>query len=102
MNRKERRRSAAQNRAMAKIGRLAFREEGSMWNAYYALSDTMEGALFLGSIAMAAISDHPERQQAFMDLMRAFVADIIEEKCGIRPEMPGAEPAPEHERAGRA
>ena len=102
MNRAERRRIDAQNAKRKKVGRVAFREEGPMWTAYYALNDTMDDALLLGSIAMAAVVDHPERRQAFMDLMSGFVADIIENKCGIRPEMPGAEPAPEHERAGRA
>lgn len=101
MNRHERRKAAVENK-MQKIGRLAFREEGSMWNAYYARTDTMKDALLIGSIAMAAIVENDERKQIFMDLMREFVADIIEEKCGIRPEMPGAVPAPEHERAGRA
>lgn len=87
---------------MQKIGRLAMRQEGHFWNAYYALPDTMDKALPLGSIAMAAIIDHPERKEAFMALMREFVADIIEEKCGIRPVMPGPTPAPEHERAGHS
>lgn len=87
---------------MQQIGRLAMRQEGPFWNAYYALPDTMDKALPIGSIAMAAIVDHPERKQAFMGLMREFVADIIEKKCGVRPFMPGPQPAPEHERSGNA
>lgn len=85
---------------LKQIGRLAMRHEGDFWNAYYAQPDTMKGALFLGSIAMAAIVDQSARKDAFMALMREFVADIIEEKCGVRPVMPGAVPAPEHERSG--
>ena len=33
---------------MAEIGRLAMRHEGNFWNAYFALPDTMEGAIPLG------------------------------------------------------
>jgi hypothetical protein len=87
---------------LVKVGRLAFREEGRMWNAYYALADTMAGALPLGSIALAAVRDHPERKATFMNLMREAVGDIIEEKSGIRPEWRDPEVAPQHERAGSA
>lgn len=84
------------------IGRLALREEGSTWCAYYALADTMEGAVFLGSIRMGAVVNNPDRKQAFMDLMRDLVADILEEKTGARPTWGGAKSAPEHERSGNA
>lgn len=84
----------------AQVGRLAMREEGENWVAYYAQTGTMEGAIFLGSIRMGAITRHPERKQAFMDLMRELVADLIEEATGIRPKWGGPERAPEHERAG--
>ena len=83
------------------IGRLAMRVEGDDWRAYYALNDTMEGALPLGSIRMAIVSI-PARKQAFMDLMRDAVADIIEEKVGARPSWGDAKRAPEHERAAPA
>jgi hypothetical protein len=87
-----------------KIGRLAMRHEGTMWNAYYAESDTMEGALLLGSIAMAFVGkDHLDRKLAFMAMMQDAVADLIEEKIGQRPTWPeGAKPAPESERGGHA
>jgi hypothetical protein len=81
------------------IGRLALRVEGDFWNAYYALSDTMEDAVFLGSVAMAAVQD-PERKAAFMALMREFVADILEAQTGERPFF-GVRPAPHHERGGQ-
>ncbi len=83
------------------IGRLALRVEGDNWCAYYALAGTMDGALPLGSIRMA-IACIPARKQAFMDLMRDAVADIIEEKVGVRPSWGGPERAPEHERTGSA
>ena len=89
-----------------KIGRLALREEGENWSAYYALPDTMEGALFLGSIRMGAVAGvsvgNKARKQAFMDLMRDLVDDIIEEKTGIRPSWGEPERAPESERAGHS
>ncbi len=87
---------------LKKIGRLAMRQEGDNWVAYYALEDTMEGAIFLGSIVMKAVYPNKERKNAFMDMMRDIVADIIEENTGVRPEWGGAEAAPEHEKAGRA
>lgn len=84
-----------------KVGRLAMRHEGASWNAYYAMPGTMEGAIPLGSIAMRFVVNNPERKQAFMDMMRDAVSDLIEETTGHRPSWPeGAHAAPEHERAG--
>jgi len=86
---------------LSQIGRLAMRQEGGNWNAYYAMPDSMEGAIFLGSIRMGAVVGHADRKKAFMDLMRGIVTDIIEEKTGHRPEWPDEPtPAPEHERSG--
>lgn len=85
-----------------KIGRLSMRHEGRMWNAYYAMPDTMKGALHLGSIAMRFVAD-PERKTAFMDMMREALSDLIEEQTGQRPTWPeGIQSAPEHERAGHS
>lgn len=84
------------------IGRLAMRQEGGNWTAYYALMGTMDDAIFLGSIKMGAIMNNKERKAAFMDMMRDIVADIIEDKTGARPDWGGETAAPEHERAGRA
>jgi hypothetical protein len=85
-----------------KIGRLALREEGTNWNAYYAMPGTMDGAIPLGSIRLATVLGRPERKEAFMTLMREIVADIIEQSVGVRPTWGGPENAPEHEHAGRA
>lgn len=83
-----------------KIGRLALRHEGANWNAYYALPGTMDGAIFLGSIAMRFVQDIG-RKNAFMEMMREAVSDLIEEQTGQRPTWPeGVQAAPEHERAG--
>jgi len=85
---------------IAKIGRLAMRHEGTNWNAYYAMPDTMEGAIPIGSITMRFV-DNPERKKAFMDFMREAVSDLIEETTGHRPTWPdGPQSAPERERSG--
>lgn len=89
------------NENLAQVGRLALRHEGDLWNAYYALPDTMEKPIFLGSIRMGAVTTSPARKQAFMDLMRDVVSDIIEQTTGIRPTWGGPRTAPEHERAGQ-
>ena len=102
MNRKERRRNAAEKKKMSKMGRLALRHEGSMWNAYYALPDTMKDAIPIGSISMRAVEGHPIRRQQFLEMMSEFVADIIGEEFGVRPAMNTPEPAPESERSGHA
>jgi hypothetical protein len=85
-----------------KIGRLAMRVEGKNWNAYYALNGTMEGSVYLGSIAMRFVQD-PVRKHTFMMLMRDAVSDILEEITGQRPTWPdGIQPAPDHERFGNS
>ena len=78
---------------MAKVGRLAMRQEGAFWNAYYAMPGTMEGATLLGSIAMWFIAGNAERKSAFMDFMRDAVSDLIEEETGQRPTRPTMKPA---------
>lgn len=85
------------------MGRLAMRVEGDLWVAYYALPDTMDDALFLGSIQMAFVQDESAKQ-IFMALMRDAVSLILKEETGENPEWPDpfGRPAPNHERAGRA
>ena len=85
------------------VGRLAMRVEGEFWNAYYALPNTMEGALLLGSIRMAFVEDFSAKQ-IFMALMRDAVSAIIKAQTGIDAAWPDPDgiPAPQHERAGRA
>lgn len=81
-------------------GRLALRREGKVWVAYYAMPDTMEDAIPLGSIQMHFVLANVERKDAFVALMMDCVADIIEEMTGNRPTWPdGPHPAPEHERS---
>jgi hypothetical protein len=82
------------------VGRLAFRVEGNTWVAYYALPDTMDGALVLGSIKMALVEDKI-RKRIFMDLMKNAVGDFLEGKFGPI-ESWNEQPAPESERSGSA
>lgn len=85
-----------------KVGRLAMRQEGENWNAYYALPDTMEGAIFLGSIKLQFVQTQ-ERKDAFLGFMRECMSDLMEELFGDRPTWPdGPQPAPEHERSGHS
>jgi hypothetical protein len=67
------------------------------------ISLALEGTVRLGSIRMAAIVDKPERQHAFMDVMRDFASEILKEVIGVRPAWPNPpHAAPEHERAGNS
>ena len=83
---------------MKEVGRLAMRVEGDDWVAYYALPDTMEGALRLGAVKMAIVSGGPrqiERKWVFMGLMREAVADFLEARSGVRPDFNEPVAAPE-------
>jgi hypothetical protein len=85
------------------IGRLAFRVEGEMWNAYWAPRQTsMDGAILIGSIRLNAVTDKPARKDAFIRLMRESFSDAVREIVGVSPSWGAPESAPEHERAGRA
>ena len=86
-----------------KVGRLALRQEGENWNAYYAMPESMEGAIWLGSIKLKFVPAGSARYAAFLSLMRECLADVIEETFGARPTFPdGVQPAPDNERAGNA
>lgn len=87
---------------MKEMGRMAFREEGRNWNAYYATPGTMKDAIFIGSINLRFVED-ASRRQIFMSLMQEAVGDLIEEITGARPTWPkGPQPAPESERSGNS
>jgi hypothetical protein len=82
-----------------KVGRLALRADGDLWRAFYAMPDTLDNALFLGSIKLGLVSNNENQKMAFMKLMQDAVADILEKVSGERPTYPdGPQPAPEHER----
>lgn len=69
-----------------KAGRLVLREEGEFWNAYYALPETMEDAVLLGSIRMRIVARSEEAKGAFMSLMAAAISEGLREFTGKQPE----------------
>lgn len=82
-------------------GRLAFRHEGNLWNAYWALPDSMAGAVLLGSINFNLLNDRVKT--AFMAAIKLAVSDLFQDEWGVRPEWPNPpRPAPESERGGNA
>lgn len=78
------------------VGRLALREEGDKWVAYYARPDTMEDAVWLAEIHRSIVQN-PARKNQFRDLMQDVIADILETATGRRPTWTGPILAPEHE-----
>jgi len=58
--------------------RLAMRKEGDKWNAYVAKKDTMEGAIWVGSIALRFVEDK-KRRDAFIELMSSALGEVIKE-----------------------
>jgi hypothetical protein len=82
------------------VGRLAFRVEGDKWTCYYAQPNTMEGAIWMGSVMMSIVEDK-ERKQAFMGLMRDALQDLLED-MGKKVESWNTQTAPESERSGSA
>lgn len=78
--------------------RIAFRSEGSDVNAYFALGDTMEGAVLIASIRRGALNAAPGAFEDYQALMRKIVnaisGDLFVEFQTI--------PAPENERTGNA
>ena len=82
--------------------RLALRREGSFWNAYLALANTMDGAKLIGSIAIGAATKNPEIKAAFMAVMQQVVSDAITDVTGATPDTWHTEPAPESERSGHS
>lgn len=85
---------------LAQVGRVAFRIEGANWNAYWALPDSMRGAVFIASTRFAVVDGKPDRKREFMAFVRAAISDIFFEQYGDRPQWPEPEgrAAPDHER----
>lgn len=68
------------------IGRLALRREGKWWAAYYAMPDTMNGALPLGRIRMGILyltfpNPTPCWGDATRLLLRLFRADHLRQRA---------------------
>jgi hypothetical protein len=83
------------------IGRLAFRQEGGMWNAYWAPNqNNMDKALLIGSIRLSTVEG--KIREDFMDLMKASFDNIVKDRLGRKPTWSKPRPAPESERGGNA
>jgi len=82
--------------------RLAMRAEGNKWTAYCASADTMEGAIWMGSIAMGIVGTSNERRRAFIDLMKDALNDFLEDRYGQVGVDWITQDAPESERSGTA
>lgn len=83
----------------SQIGRLKARVEGDWWVFRYELEPGTE--VTLGQVHMSTVQ-RPERKQNVLALFSTMVEDIVEDATGHRPEFGTCQPAPEHERSGRA
>jgi hypothetical protein len=81
--------------------RLALRSEGDWINAYIALTDTMEGALPLGSLHRTLAAD-AGLWGAWKALMTEATVHMLETVIGVTPDKMIEQPAPESERSGNA
>lgn len=78
--------------------RIAFRSEGDVVNAYFALGETMEGALLIASIKRGALNNTPGAFEDFQALMRKIVNTVTDGAFDAFATIP----APENERTGNA
>jgi hypothetical protein len=78
--------------------RLALRVDGAMWNAYVAPLQTMEHAIWIGSIRLKLVENDPRRKEQFMGLMKDCLKDTLKE-IGVEVERWNEQTAPEHERS---
>ena len=81
--------------------RLAIRKEGEFVNAYLAQSDSMEGAVLLGSIRRTILERDDSIWEKWKKLMTDAVSNAIHDQFDQRPTFE-EQRAPEHERAGEA
>lgn len=82
------------------FGRIAFRVEGELWCAYYAKTDTMDGAIFIGSIRLAFVQK-PENKNKFKQFIQDGVEETLKE-LGHTVKQWNHQTAPEHECGGNA
>lgn len=82
--------------------RLAMREEGGMWNAYVATTGTMDGAILIGSAAIAPLKANPDLKDRFMRLMQDVMADTIKRTTGATATNWTVRQAPVTDRGGKA
>lgn len=94
--------STGQPKRGVEAGRLALRVEGEYWEAYFATTETMEGAIHLGSIRIALVEQNYDLKEAFMEAMKQAVAFLLEEATGAKPSWLTPRRAPERDRSGSA
>jgi len=70
------------------IGRLTFRVEDDLMVARYALPDTMDGALFLGALALP-IARVPRFKAVFVKMMQDALERILLDSAGVKPTWDG-------------
>ncbi|HMF28651.1 MAG TPA: hypothetical protein VKE42_07755 [Candidatus Cybelea sp.] len=80
--------------------RLAFRVEGNKWTAYAAKQGTMDGAIWMGAVAIGIV-ENDELKRRFMDIMKDFFLEFLKER-GIEVDYWSEDQAPESERTGNA
>lgn len=78
------------------VGRLAFRVEGDFWKVYYTQTNSMDDALFLGSVAMRFVEIEEAREQ-FMEFMKTQLVHAFDELFDATHEWTEL-PVPAHER----
>lgn len=83
---------------LREMGRLALRDEGEFWVAYYAKPNTMDGAIKLGSIRLHLIKENEELRSEFMTMMKNTVSASIETITGKSAIWTNERIAPGHER----
>lgn len=81
--------------------RIAIRAEGSMVNAYWARTETMEGAELVASISRELAESDRAIFDSFRLLMEACSIVLARVRLGAATTVVEVTPAPEHERAGR-
>jgi hypothetical protein len=83
---------------MQNAGRIALRVEGDFYNAYYALPDSMKGAIFIGCIRVALIKNDEVRRMQFLDFVRAAIEELLKDRGhnivwgGEQPALEGGKP----------
>jgi hypothetical protein len=82
--------------------RLAMRVEGPWWVAYFAKTETMDGAIEIARFQMTVARVDSVRD-AVLDLVQAMARALVKDIAGLG-EIADFEisKAPEHERAGRS
>jgi len=85
---------------MQNVGRIAMRDMGDWWVAFYVLP-TPEGTeewTEMGRIKLYLAADSEERKQLFINVFKHYVAEVIQHIAGKEPtwseERDGTDPVP--------